>query len=60
MDSYRLCWQATPGGRTECTAPISRDIALFRLREQATSFPAIQSWIVEEATADRAEEDGGE
>lgn len=60
MDRYRLCWQAMPGGRTECTAPISRDIALFRLREQAMSFPAIQSWITEEPTEDREEGDAGE
>lgn len=53
MDSFRLCWQVRPGGRTECTAPISQDAAQFRLRDQRVAFPAIRSWIMEEASEDR-------
>jgi hypothetical protein len=52
MESFRLCWQARPGGRTECTGPTSQEVALFRLREQMTVFPAIHSWIVEEGQTD--------
>jgi hypothetical protein len=52
MESFRLCWQMKPGGRTECTSPTSQDVALFRLREQVTVFPEIRSWIVEETPTD--------
>lgn len=52
MESFRLCWQVKPGGRTECTSPTSQDVALFRLREQETVYPEIFSWIVEEQSVD--------
>jgi hypothetical protein len=48
MECFRLCWQVGPGGRTECTAPTSQNLAQFRLREQMISFPAIRSWIRED------------
>jgi hypothetical protein len=48
MESFRLCWQGRPGGRTECTAPTSRDLAQFRLRDQKTVFPSLRSWIIDE------------
>lgn len=55
MVSFRLCWQAIPGGRTECQSPTSLELALFRQREQSATFPAIQSWIVaEDGVPDRA------
>jgi hypothetical protein len=46
MDGVRLCWQVIPGGRTECTSPISEEIAELRLKEQAQVFPALRLWIV--------------
>lgn len=53
MESFRLCWQTMPGGRTECDAPTSQEVALLRLREQVTVFPDIRSWVVEETVPDR-------
>ncbi len=47
MDTVRICWQAVPGGRPECTAPMTRDTAEFRLRDQRALCPAIRYWIDE-------------
>jgi hypothetical protein len=52
MDSFRLCWQMVPGGRTECTAPIPQDVAEFRMREQTEAFPGLRIWIAEDGPAE--------
>jgi hypothetical protein len=48
MESFRLCWQAVPGGRTECTAPTTQEIAMLRLREQMSAFPSIRCWVADD------------
>jgi hypothetical protein len=59
MEGFRLCWQAIPGGRTECISPTTQELAEFRLREQMTAFPSIRSWIVVENQWDEQETGGG-
>lgn len=60
IDRYRLCRQAGPGGRAERAAPTAREIALFRLREQAMSFPSIQSRVIEDGAVEDEEAEAGE